>query len=93
LTDSTPSSQGISVLASDSEGQRIASLADQVQDWAVEALAAAGLPATWPECPLHPASHPLLATTSVGRAIWACPRQNQRIADVGSLSAGNDLRH
>jgi hypothetical protein len=52
------STMGIYVLAADSDAQRIASLADQVQEWAVETLWKAGLSATWPECPLHPGSHP-----------------------------------
>src|SRR5262245_43989557 len=46
--------------------QRIASVAGQVQEWAIEALWRAGRPATWPECPGHPNAHPLTATVQRG---------------------------
>lgn len=82
-TDRT--SMGIYVMAADSEVQRIVSLADQVQEWAVEALWRAGLPATWPECPLHPGSHPLRAATIADEAVWICPKLDQEIAAIGSL--------
>lgn len=81
------SSMGIYVLAQDGEARRIASLADQVQEWAVEALWSAGMSATWPECPLHPGSHPLLATTADDVAVWTCPKLGQQIAAIGSLEA------
>ena len=39
---------------------QIGELADHSWEWAVEALSVVGLPAVWPECPLHPDSHPLV---------------------------------
>jgi hypothetical protein len=47
-------SRGIHVQVSLPPAERLADLADQLQDWEVEELAAAGRPATWPECPQHP---------------------------------------
>src|SRR6478735_363115 len=52
----------------------LASLAAQVQDFLHEELPGRGLPALWPECPLHPHSHPL--SPEVGAqmvAVWLCP--------------------
>jgi len=45
---------GVSVVAGEGLTDRVARLADQALEWAVEALWSAGLPAVWPECPLHP---------------------------------------
>jgi hypothetical protein len=61
LHDADGTAQGVFAMAAESLPQRIASVADQVQEWAVEALWRAGRPATWPECPEHPNSHPLTA--------------------------------
>ncbi|GHC64839.1 hypothetical protein GCM10010349_36240 [Streptomyces flavofungini] len=69
-----------------SAAEQVASLAEQVQDWAVEALAAQLLPATWPECPDHPASHPLAASVTEGVAVWSCPRSRRVVAPVGALA-------
>jgi hypothetical protein len=51
------SGQGVSAMAAEPSPQDI--VADQVQEWAVEALWSIGQTATWPECPAHPNSHPL----------------------------------
>ncbi|HTR93037.1 MAG TPA: hypothetical protein VMI73_14995 [Trebonia sp.] len=67
-------------------GERVAELAEQVQEWEVEALAAAGRPATWPECPEHPRSHPLEPIAeSAKRAVWRCPRSHRAVAGIGEL--------
>ena len=60
-------------------------LADAVQEWAVEALNAAALPAVWPECPRHPNSHPLQPALIDQRANWCCPRDGTAIAEIGHL--------
>jgi hypothetical protein len=78
---------GISVLASETTEQRIANLADQVQDTAVEGLPQFGLPAVWPACPEHPNSHPLRALTTDGVAFWVCPMTGDRVQKVGQLAA------
>ncbi len=81
------SAQGVSAMAAEPLPQRIASVADQVQEWAVEALWQVGRPATWPECPQHPDSHPLMAAVLEGRAVWICPRTGDLVSDVGRLRA------
>jgi hypothetical protein len=40
---------------------QVLALADQVQEWAVEALWKLNRPASWPACPHHPDRHPLAA--------------------------------
>ncbi|MGH3153182.1 MAG: hypothetical protein ACRDOB_20975 [Streptosporangiaceae bacterium] len=79
------SGQGVSAMAGESLTDRIASVADQVQEWAVEALWHARRPATWPECPEHPGSHPLAARLRDHRAVWTCPRTGNLICAVGQL--------
>jgi hypothetical protein len=74
-------------VAAEPLAQRIASVADQIQEWAVEARWHAGRPATWPGCPHHPDSHPLMAAVREGRAVWICPRAGDLVSDVGHLSA------
>jgi hypothetical protein len=81
------SGQGVSAMAGEPLPDRIASVADQVQEWAVEALWHAGRPATWPECPEHPGSHPLAAQLRDRRAAWACPETGILICLVGELAA------
>jgi hypothetical protein len=65
--------------------ERLAGPADQLQEWEIEELAAAGRPATWPECPLHPDSHPLAPQASGDQAVWSCPRSGQVISAIGAL--------
>jgi hypothetical protein len=80
-------SQGVWVALAQSVAERVADLADQVQEWEVEALAEAGRPATWPECPEHPASHPLApAVAGDGGAVWRCPRSGTPAGAIGGLS-------
>jgi len=64
---------------------RLADLADQLQEWEVEELAAAGRPATWPECPGHPDSHPLSPEARDGEAAWCCPASGQVVCSIGTL--------
>ncbi|MCX4667913.1 hypothetical protein OG453_14745 [Streptomyces sp. NBC_01381] len=81
------SGQGVSVAEWQSPAEQVADLADQVQGWAVEELCAALRPATWPECPTHPDSHPLEAGVVKGVAVWSCPRTRKAVAPVGELSS------
>jgi hypothetical protein len=78
---------GLSVNEGDSPVQRLAHLADQVQEWAVEELWRQGLPATWPECPLHPNSHPLQPAVVDDKAVWSCPKDAEVVARIGELAA------
>ncbi|MGA2831110.1 MAG: hypothetical protein ABSF03_33925 [Streptosporangiaceae bacterium] len=87
LHDTDGTAQGVFAMAAEALPQRVASVADQVQEWAVEALWRAGRPATWPECPGHPHSHPLMAVVREGRAAWICPRTGHLVSDIGRLPA------
>ncbi|WP_406331474.1 hypothetical protein [Streptomyces sp. NBC_00203] len=79
------SGQGVGLGPGDSPAERLAGLADQVQDWAVEALWTEGESAVWPYCPWHPDSHPLTATVVEGAAVWVCPKGGQQVAPIGEL--------
>jgi hypothetical protein len=85
LHDTDGTAQGVFAMAAESLPQRIASVAGQVQKWAVEALWRAGRPATWPECPELPDSHPLTATVQEDRAVWICPRTGHMLNEAGRL--------
>jgi hypothetical protein len=61
---------GVHVRAQESLVDRIVSVADRIQEVAIEALWFARLPVTWPECPLHPNSHPLAAVVVDSRPMW-----------------------
>ncbi|MFC7306476.1 hypothetical protein ACFQVC_19895 [Streptomyces monticola] len=65
--------------------EQLAHLAEQAQEWAVEALWGAGRPAVWPQCPAHPDSHPLEAGVRGGTAVWSCPRGRGVFAGIGEL--------
>jgi hypothetical protein len=77
---------GVSISSGADRTDQVVSLADQVQDWAVEALWNAGRSPVWPECPLHPDSHPLRAIARSGAAIWACPVSQDEISPIGSFA-------
>jgi hypothetical protein len=80
------SGTGLSIWLANSVPERIARLADQLQEWEVEELAAAGRPATWPECPEHPGSHPLdPAVDDTRTAVWRCPRSGRVVGPIGEL--------
>lgn len=81
------SAQGVSAMLTEPPAQRIASVADQVQEWALEELCSVGRPATWPECPQHPGSHPLSAAEREGQPTWACPRSGRIVSQIGQLPA------
>jgi len=77
---------GIRVYLSQPPAERLADLADQIQEWEVEELCAAGRPATWPECPLHPGTHPLSAQPHAAQAVRCCPKTGQVISPIGALA-------
>jgi len=71
-----------------SAAARVAELAEQLQEWEVEELAAAGRSATWPECPEHPDSHPLEPVVEGGNgAVWRCPRSGDVLCAIGALGS------
>jgi hypothetical protein len=79
------SGQGVFAMTGEPLPQRIASVADQVQEWAVEELCSIGRPTNWPQCPQHPDSHPLSAVVREGRAVWNCPRTGHVAGEIGQL--------
>ena len=81
------SAQGVSVMAPEPFPQRVVSVAEQVQEWAVEELWRAGRRAVWPECPQHPNSHPLAPTVREDHAVWTCPKSGHAADRIGSLHA------
>ena len=82
----TVGSRGVWVELAASRAEQVARLAEQVQEWEVEELCAAGRSATWPECPEHPNRHPLEpVVTDAGAAIWRCPRTGLAIGPIGAL--------
>jgi hypothetical protein len=81
------SGQGVSAVITEPPAQRIASVADQVQEWAVEELCSIGRPATWPECPRHPGSYPLSAVVRGSRPVWTCPGTGRMMSEIGRLPA------
>jgi len=85
LREPDGSGAGVGVRLGQPAADQIAELAGNAQEWAVEALNAAGFPAVWPECPLHPDSHPLNPVVRRGVAVWLCPRDDVEIATIGRL--------
>lgn len=84
------SGRGVRLLADAPRPEQLAHLADEVQEWAVEALWSIGRPAVWPHCPEHPGSHPLRPQvadqyTDSARAVWCCPRSGRVVAAIGEL--------
>lgn len=88
LQSADGSGQGLLWRATAPAPDRLSNLADQVQEWAVEALWSAGAPAVWPHCPEHPNSHPLTATVVAEAAVWACPKSGAVVARIGALENG-----
>ena len=79
------SGAGVSVDATEPEPERVARVADQVQEWVIEELW--GQAATnWPVCPHHPTTHPLRGEVRDGIAAWACPSDGTPFSPVGALS-------
>jgi len=76
---------GISVRLADPQAERLARVADQVQDWVIEELWSRHEPTNWPTCPAHPDSHPLICVTRDGTAVWTCPIDLTEFSPVGSL--------
>ena len=87
------SGQGVYAEPDGRPAMLLAHVADQVQEWAVEALWGKGEPAVWPECPTHPDTHPLAATVEEGEdreegdAVWVCPLTGNTAARIGELPA------
>lgn len=85
VTSGDGGGMGVWVSLAGSPAERVAQLAEQVQEWEVEQLCWAGRSATWPECPEHPGSHPLEPAVAGGVAVWRCPRSRRVAGTIGSL--------
>jgi len=79
----------IQVSLGEPPADRLAELADRLQEWEIEELFATGRPATWPECPVHPDSHPLSPEVRDGEAAWCCPASGQVICRIGALGVSS----
>ncbi|MEV8373978.1 hypothetical protein AB0P21_14635 [Kribbella sp. NPDC056861] len=79
------STTGVLAPTAMSADERLVQVADQVQDFVLEELGRLGLPATWPECPEHPASHPLSAVLTSSGPRWQCPKSSKNISVIGEL--------
>jgi hypothetical protein len=79
---------GITVRDSLPPARRLANLAYQVQDWAVEALWLADSDTPWPLCAAHPKAHPLVpAVAGTGEAVWRCPHTKSDVCAIGCLTS------
>lgn len=79
--------QGIRVQLSASKGERLTDLAQQVQEWEIDALHATSSNVTWPHCPLHPNRHPLSPESRDGLASWCCPVTGDAFCGIGALNS------
>ena len=84
LWDGDGSGVGLSLDHGLDDVDAIVNVADQVQDFVVEALWAIGASATWPSCPLHPDTHPLRPARVADRAVWECPRTGDELSAIGA---------
>jgi hypothetical protein len=64
----------------------LAATADQLQDIVIDARRSVGLPVTWPECPSHPATHPLSPVVDAGGAVWVCRQGGNVRIPIGTLA-------
>jgi hypothetical protein len=76
---------GLQVERAAPEAERVGSVADQVQEWAIEELWGRA-PTNWPRCPHHPDAHPLRVSTSHAVAVWVCPVDDIPVSQIGGLS-------
>jgi hypothetical protein len=71
-----------------SSAEQVSWAAEELQEWEIHELWEAGRPATWPECPQHPSTHPLKPDTDgMDTAVWRCPSAQQVICAIGALGS------
>lgn len=87
LTSPGASPQVVLINIDASAGQQLVALANGVQDWEVEELARLGRSAVWPQCAVHPNTHPLNVELIAGQARWLCPKSPSYSWRVGDLPA------
>lgn len=81
--------RGVWVDPSLAEPERVAMVAEQVQELVVEDMPRLHLPTNWPPCPEHPRTHPLEARATAAAAVWACPQNGQPAFEIGRVRAGD----
>lgn len=84
-------STGIRVTVDASEADRVAEVADQVQEWVIEELWPERA-TNWPRCLEHPDTHPLSVVAASGVARWVCPISRMPSATIGALGARDARR-
>lgn len=72
--------RGVKVEMAASLADRLVQVAYVVQDEVADELWGA-----WPECPVHPSSHPLDPRNQDDRGVWVCPNTGQALAEIGRL--------
>jgi hypothetical protein len=85
LWRSDGSGSGVSVQRSASASERIAAVADQVQEWAIEGQLWGSAETNWPPCPHHPDNHPMSPTTANDAPVWVCPTNQDVVAQIVGL--------
>jgi hypothetical protein len=76
---------GVAIDASSSAPRQLRAVAEGLQESVIEEVLRLRGSAVWPECPAHLNSHPLDARVWDGHAIWACPRSDLVVAEIGYL--------
>lgn len=76
--------RGVRVDRRAADSERIATVADQVQEWAIEELWGTGV-ANRPPCPHHQDRHPLRTSVRDGTAVWVCPADDAKVSPIGAL--------
>lgn len=75
---------GVQVARLAPTSERIASVADQVQEFVIEELRGQA-PTNWPPCPRHPTAHPMRAMARNDTAVWVCPIDDSPVTMIGTL--------
>jgi hypothetical protein len=80
----TGNGMGVQVSRLAPTSERIASVADQVQEFVIEELWGQA-PTNWPPCPRHPRAHPMRAMVQDDAAVWVCPVDDALVSVIGTL--------
>jgi hypothetical protein len=87
IQESDGSGAGIWVSLPYSLAERVASLAEQIQDWAADRIDDMGLSTQWPGCPEHASDRRerLVPSVQDGSPVWICPKTSRVISVIGKL--------
>lgn len=73
----------VRINATDTVAERVAAVADQVQEIVIEELWTRA--SNWPMCPAHRSTHPLQVGMTPAGPWWTCPTDRAAVAAVGDL--------